>query len=102
MEQDTVSCIDSGGVGDLVSAYQVYLRLVARGSWLVACGLWLFGYSFLFFRGSIYQYCASTEDGIHSIAMLPEFVEQHTSTCTFSNGVKTALPTPLYSVVVPR
>ncbi len=43
---------------------------------------------------------ASTEDVIHSIAMLPEFVGQHTSTCTFSNGVKTALPTPLYSVVV--
>jgi len=84
MEQDTVSCIDSGGDGELVSAYQVSLRLVACGLWLVAC-------SFLFFRGSIYQYSAPVRR-----------IEQHTSTCTFSNGVKTALPTPLYSVVVPR
>lgn len=35
MEQDTVSCIDSGGDKELVSAYQVYLRLVACGLWLI-------------------------------------------------------------------
>ncbi len=97
MEQDTVSCIDSG---ELVSAYQVYLRLVACGLWLMA--FWLF-FSFLpRFDLPVVLLSASKEDVIHSIAMLPEFVEQHTSTCTFSNGVKTALPTPLYSVVVPR
>lgn len=51
MMQDTVSCIESGGDRGLVSAYQDTF-----GSWLVARGLWLFGYAFLFFRSSIYQY----------------------------------------------
>jgi hypothetical protein len=71
----------------------------------VACGLWLVAF-WLFFsflpKFDLPVLNASKEDVIHSIAMLPEFVEQRTSTCSFSNGVKTALPTPLYSVVVPK